>query len=487
MNIKKEMLALMAVLSLIISGCAPGGSTNPPATLPPMIAPTATQISLPKITLTKGDFYFKVNGKPAFVFSRNMAGFVPNDFAVLLTKANQAGDVFVRVDTGHDGMGMPKGFGYNRNGEIREDWSKNWENFFDVAESKGVYVLPTFGGGVYWNTNPNIKWQYNPFNSANGGFTKNPTDILKKDSPTQLIYLKWFKDVVTRWSKHRNILAWEVFTEINLMNGATESNSLYLAEQLSKIVRENDPLKRPVTSSLADTGNWPKFIQSAAIDYINIHPYPVDGRLDRRILAGVRNLLNIYQKPVLIGESGLSFLSPDDPGGKIIVAQNAPIGIHHAIWAALVSGAINGRALWVEDGFSMYSTYGWAFLEKYMDAEVSAIKFLKDVDYSNFKPLDTQYSASIFGAVIGNEKLVIGWYRDAKCEPPDWKLQPVISKQNVTISIPGTYANWRVDFYNTKTGTDIIQSATISRKGEKITISLPDFKDDLAFKMVPVK
>jgi hypothetical protein len=79
---------------------------------------------------------------------------------------------------------------------------------------------------------------------------------------------------------------------------------------------------------------------------------------------------------------------------------------------------------------------------------------------------------------------VLGWFRDAKSEPPDWNLQPVISKQTVTISVPGNAINWKIDFYNTKTGIDIISSAVVTRKGEKITITLPDFKDDIAFKMV---
>jgi hypothetical protein len=80
---------------------------------------------------------------------------------------------------------------------------------------------------------------------------------------------------------------------------------------------------------------------------------------------------------------------------------------------------------------------------------------------------------------------VLGWFRDAKCEPPDWDLQPVISKQNVTLTVPGISAEWKVDFYNTKTGTDIIQSITATRKGNAITISLPDFIDDIAFKLYP--
>jgi hypothetical protein len=80
--------------------------------------------------------------------------------------------------------------------------------------------------------------------------------------------------------------------------------------------------------------------------------------------------------------------------------------------------------------------------------------------------------------------MILGWFRDAKCEPPDWNLQPVISKQSVTITVPGSSANWKIDFYNTKTGVDIVNSAVIARKGKTVTITLPDFTDDIAFKMV---
>jgi hypothetical protein len=81
--------------------------------------------------------------------------------------------------------------------------------------------------------------------------------------------------------------------------------------------------------------------------------------------------------------------------------------------------------------------------------------------------------------------MVIGWFRDAQCEPPDWPLQPVISKQNVTISVPGSAANWHVDFYNTETGIDIISSALVTRNSGQITVILPDFTNDIAFKLYP--
>jgi len=249
-------------------------------------------------------------------------------------------------------------------------------------------------------------------------------------------------------------------------------------------IRSSDPGHRPVSASLAEVGNWPNFYRKTSIDYINIHPYPPSGQLDRNIISGVRQDLATYNKPVLIGESGLSAETPDSNPPTLTTAANASIGIKHAIWAGVVSGALNGRGLYWEDGFAIYfPALNMPFIQKYADADLPAEKFVSGIDFAGFKPLTSQSSGSVFGGVLGNEKMVIGWYRDAGSEPPDWKLQPVITKQTVILTVPGSESQWKVDFYNTKTGTDMISSDMVSRSGGIITVSLPDFSDDIAFKM----
>jgi hypothetical protein len=79
--------------------------------------------------------------------------------------------------------------------------------------------------------------------------------------------------------------------------------------------------------------------------------------------------------------------------------------------------------------------------------------------------------------------MVLGWYRDATSEPPDWKPKPSLSKQTVTLTLPGSAAHWEIDFYDTRTGTDIVSSTIVTWNGNKVTITLPDFTDDIAFKM----
>jgi hypothetical protein len=125
------------------------------------------------------------------------------------------------------------------------------------------------------------------------------------------------------------------------------------------------------------------------------------------------------------------------------------------------------------------------FIRKYANADLPASNFVQGVDFTDFRPLTSTSSSAVWGAAVGNEKMALGWYRDATSEPPDWNLKPKISKQTVIITVPGTALNWQVDFYNTKTGTDIISSAMVTRAGNKITIILPDYIDDIAFKLYP--
>jgi len=249
-------------------------------------------------------------------------------------------------------------------------------------------------------------------------------------------------------------------------------------EQAAKIIRDADPVRRPITASLADTGLWNRFYNSPALDFINIHPYPPSAQLDRVLIQEIHKSLKEYHKPVLNGESGLNADSPEK------YPPNAEIGVRHAMWAGLVSGAMNGRALYWEDGYGLFfPSLSWPFVRKYNLIELPASRFISGVDLSGVKPIDEQHTPKITGAAIGNDTIVIGWFRDAGAEPPAWPLQPVISKQTVTLTVAGTAPKWQVDFYNTQTGTDILGSASVERKGNNLTVNLPDFKDDIAFKL----
>ena len=406
MNLKTNyhfitILIVVANLSGVFSGCTPGQTTTPASPLPATVAPTQvnhptapskptliptsvpTGIPAPVITLKEGDFYFSIDGQQSFLFSRNVAGYETAQYYQLLDFTSKGGSKFVRIQL--DSLGM----GYSNTGEVDEAWAKKWEDVFEKAASNGIDVMPVFGVWYDWNDgNGYSTWKSNPLNEINGGPTKTAGDLFISDSPTQKLWLRWMKTLIERWQGQKNIIAWEIFSEVNMTPGTTEPEAIDFVNSATVIIHNADSSHRPVTASLADFGDWSSFYRSDSIDFINIHPYPVSGKLDTTIITEVRSLLAKYRKPVLIGESGLSFETPDSNPPTLTTADRADIGIKHAIWAAVVSGAMNGRALWWEDGVAIYfPALNMPFLQKYANADLPASNFVRGVDFADFQPL----------------------------------------------------------------------------------------------------
>jgi hypothetical protein len=454
--------------------------TSAPA-VAPLTGPPVAPSLLPRLTLNPGDRYFRIDGTPSFVFAHNVAGYQPVDLQTLLDWTKAGGSKFVRVQL--DSFGM----GYTRKGEVDPSWVAQWDQVFDRAEARGIFVLPVFAVWYEWNDGTGYStWKSNPLNQANGGPAPTPAALFEKDSDTQILWLDWMRALIQRWQGRDNILGWEIFSEVNMAPESTQTAGVDFVNRAVAVVRSADPTHRPVTASLAETGTWSDFYANTSIDFINVHPYLPSGQLDRNIIELVQHALDKYDRPVLIGESGLSADTPDTAAGKLTVAPNAHLGIQHAIWAGVVSGAMNGRALWWEDGYGIYfPQLGMSWLQKYATEELPAARFVAGLDFSGFKPVVSATSRGTWGAAIGNGTFVIGWFRDAACEPPAWNLQRLVTNQTVTLSVPGSAADWKIDFYNTKTGTDIVGSALATRHGSVLTIPLPPFTDDIAFKMYP--
>ena len=509
------VLIVVLLVSLSTAGCTPGAVTAPtrlpanPAinTAPPTVttmpgtaidapvlvsaasisrpvSPIATLTPSPEISLNPSESYFTVDGKQSFLFSRNITGAYNTDFSdfeKFLTYAQAAGDRVVRLQI--DNLGL----GFNSAGAVDENWAQKWEHIFDLASAKGLAIIPEFGVWLWWSNDG--LWKDNPLNTVKGGPATTPGELFKRDSDTQQRWLRFVQKLVERWQPRQSIIAWEIFSEINLASGSSDQNALDFVEPAAATIRGADPHKRPVTVSVADVVSvWSSVNQSQAIDFLEVHPYPVDGKLDRAIVDLVGQRIRDFHRPVLIGESGLTGLSPD----PFTRQPRAHYGIEHALWADLVSGAMNGRALWDQDSYAIYWTGATdaekqKFIEDYARTEVPVVNFVKGLDFAGFLPLNVSFApaTNVWGAAVGNERMIIGWFRDAQCEPPDWNLQPTLSKQAVAIVVSGPASHWKVDFYDTRTGTKIIGSATVTRVNNRVIIPLPDFTDDIAFKLYP--
>jgi hypothetical protein len=438
---------------------------------PPVPAAQSNTIS-PVFELRKGDHYFRVGGTPTFVLGRNPVGVNSQAFEEHFQNAAAAGEKFMRIHFTYSPAG-------EKAGEIHPDMLKMWDAVLDAAEKNNLAVLPVFGIWSDWNDGSHGEtwhlWEKNPFNAILNGPTKRPGGLLE-DTECRKLWFKRLETLVKHWSPHRCIVGWEIFSEVDLITGATEDRAVEFAAQAAAIVRAVDPAHRPTTISQSGVNAWPKLLGSDAVQIVSVHPYaakPFDGNLDKLILKSVRERLRNFGKPVLIGECGLDWAPPR---GTLDVAPGAEVGICHAIWASVVSGAMTGRMLWWQDGWDQFEK---ADVSRYYEqAAAPAAAFVKGIDFTDFAPVACD-APGLMGAMLGNEHQLIGWFRDAGCVPPKWELKEMSGRQVTLGNYTGT---WQAEFFDTTSGR-VIKTSTVKTKQKQLKIALPKFRGSIALRL----
>ena len=177
--------------------------TTRPVPATPTHEPTATILpATPQpqfaFSLKPGENYFSLGNGPEFIFSRNLAAYVPVDYSTLLDWTRAGDSKLVRLNIPGIVMG---GTGYNTRGELDEAWAKRWDKVFDDAASNNIYVWVQISGWGDWKVTAPGDWAHNPFNAVNGGPASQPEELFVTDSPTQKLWLGWLKQLINRCAK----------------------------------------------------------------------------------------------------------------------------------------------------------------------------------------------------------------------------------------------------------------------------------------------
>lgn len=203
----------------------------------------------PRLELCSGEKYFRVDGEPAFVLGRNPVGVSPQAFDDHFRHAAVAGERFMRI---HFTFSPPG----EKAGQIDAALLKGWDVVLDAAEKQDLAVLPVLGVWADWNDGsrkePWHRWDKNPLNVACGGPAKRPAELFD-DGPCRKLWLQRLETFVKHWSHRRAVVAWEIFSEVDLITGATEQRAVEFAERAAAVVRSADPTRppRPRHSSFA--------------------------------------------------------------------------------------------------------------------------------------------------------------------------------------------------------------------------------------------
>ncbi|MDR3688821.1 MAG: cellulase family glycosylhydrolase [Fimbriimonas sp.] len=221
---------------------------------------------------------------------------------------------------------------------LRQEPLQTWDEIVQAAEHAGVsFQFVLFHHGPY-STTTDSNWRDHPWNTANGGFLKDPTDFFVDPEAKRRTKI-WLRYAVARYAHSPSIMAWELFNEVQWVDAAKKNpkrvdDVAAWHREMAAYVRSLDPYHHLVTSSSSETLDSGVF---DAMDYMQPHTYPAN------VLASIGGY-DFKKKPGFFGEFG-------PPGYARPGASAAPYRklVRDGIYAGILAGHAGAGEFWFWD------------------------------------------------------------------------------------------------------------------------------------------
>ncbi len=247
---------------------------------------------------------------------------------------------------------------------------------FDQCIQKEIYIMlaPSISSELSFQSTSYYDWPENPYNVDLGGPCESPWEFFTNETARHLFKRK-LRYMMSRWGYTPNMLGYELMVEADNFIYYEETKTdirqwiIDMAEYLSSGYYKSVPVSVSFAIPENDTLVW----QNPSVDFTQLHIYePEGGDLELECYTKSIGYLDIYQKPLVLGEFGLYHIHDSvikkDPGGIVF---------HNTIWATLMSEAFTCAMTWHWDSYidslHLYHHFG------------PLIKFVENTDVSLYE------------------------------------------------------------------------------------------------------
>jgi hypothetical protein len=231
-----------------------------------------------------------------------------------------------------------------------------------LAEQRGIYLLLCLDYHGMFATQPdsfggNNYWPQNPYNITNGGPCAVANNFFT-NSTAKIIYQKRLRYLIARYGYSQNLLAWELFNEID--NDYSFLNSNDVANWhgvMGGWLHTNDVFGHLVTTSLTGGSDRPEIWSLPQLDFAAYHSYGEPGPAARLDVVA-QSFLQRYGKPMMVGEFGTSAAGWNRTNDLYLR------GFRQGVWGGALSGSVGTAMSWwwqnidSENDYSVYSALG---------------------------------------------------------------------------------------------------------------------------------
>ena len=171
-------------------------------------------------------------------------------------------DLELEWSPAHGGLGL---------GRYNLSRAEKLDQIFALAERYGIYVQLVLHNHGRLSTSVNAEWDRNPYNAALGGPCHRPADFFT-DEQARALTKQRLRYLVARWGASSNLLAWELFNEVNFTNQPDRRVETAWHQEMARELKAVDPQHHLVTTSYYGLPNGETY-QLPEIDYTQFHLY----------------------------------------------------------------------------------------------------------------------------------------------------------------------------------------------------------------------
>lgn len=363
-------------------------------------------------------------------------------------------------------------------GDYEDRLERAWQLDYVVerARRRGLQVMLSIQNHGAFSLTNNSEWADSPYNAANGGPLLRPRDFFT-DEQARALFKRRLRYVVARWGWAPNLLAWEFWNEVGLVDLPSVATVVDWHREMAAELRALDPWRHLITTSTAgdDTfGNtFAALWADDAVDFSQVHVYSAGAlRLDfSGVFDGLAAPLRAHAKPVLIGEAGVDFRGP----AETLRADPEADGLHDIVWAGPFAQTFGcGMSWWWDNVIDPEDLYHvWTPLARFVDGvDFAAEGFVassRDVPHTG-RTLRVQ--------TLHGDRVTLVWLKDTGHQwyAPD--PQPILG---ASVDLAAGDLASKSTVLDTRSG-EILATAEHA-PGAPIHLELPTFVKDVAVRL----
>ncbi|HEY3128556.1 MAG TPA: DUF5060 domain-containing protein [Acidobacteriota bacterium] len=396
------------------------------------------------------------------------------------------------------------------------------DQFLSIAENHGVYVQLVLNDHGQFSTFVNARWNMgNPYASMEGGpVPQSDPELFFSDRAARDLFRRRLRYIIARWSARPNLLAWELWNEVQFAgtpsqnfrsDAATRSSIVDWHREMSEYLKAQDPFGHLVTTSSDDPGStgFGAIWKMPSIDLVQSHHYgqPPDLR-DARVREYVAAAQQAYGKPVLIAETALKansqpecnfdpegFLTNDQVPASERTAANrehlrAGTVLRNAIWSAALSqsGAMNWwwGCYMAEDSRRNRRAPDFPLNARLFPALFSFWAG-EDVATGTLRNAAVKTQGQILAYGLQEHARAFLWVRDARdAYGTGWSAATTEGRNTENTSVEFSdlsTGQHLVSFHSSSGNGELLSELEVDAPDGRLSLALPRFQGDLAVKI----